>query len=293
MLIGPFYGLRDMADGADWAHVIGVALLAALAFALASSGCYVVNDIFDRVADQSHPRKKNRPIAAGHISVRAAALFALCLYAIAFGLLLFIGGRNGLLVAGAMALYVGNVMLYSAYMKHKVIADVMSLAIGFVLRVIAGCAAVGIEPSIWLLNVTLFLSMFLAFGKRLGERRILAPEPGQPERAVKHRRVQALYSENLLQMAVIATAVMTLMTYSTYVRDQAVASFELNMLLWATLLPATYGLLRAVVRVEKGDFDDPTLMALGDRGFQASALAFVALTAIHLWLRLQESGLTS
>jgi hypothetical protein len=137
-----------------------------------------------------------------------------------------------------------------------------------------GCAAAGIEPSAWLLNVTFFLSMFLAFGKRLGERRVLAGE----DRAVEHRKVQAGYTDSLLQMAVVVTAVSTLLTYGSYVQNlgaQHVVGFNL---MWLTMLPAFFGMFRAIVMLEQGRFDDPTELALHDRPFQLAALLFVLLT---------------
>ena len=145
-----------------------------------------------------------------------------------------------------------------------------------------GCAAAGIEPSVWLLNVTFFLSMFLAFGKRLGERKMLArdagPHPGGVSAAVAHRRVQAGYTDALLQMAVVVTAVCTLMTYALYVQGQGARYVVGFNLMWLTILPATYGLLRAIVMLERGRFDDPTELAVHDRGFQLAGLVFIAIT---------------
>ncbi|MDX2115651.1 MAG: UbiA prenyltransferase family protein [Planctomycetota bacterium] len=286
VLIGPLYGLRDALQlGASAQNIILTSLLAAAAFALVSSGCYVVNDIFDRVADRAHPRKRRRPLASGDVSVRAGWIFALLLFAAAAVVTLLIGMPTMPWVALTLVLYALNVTLYSLYLKHQVIADVMCLSLGFVLRVMGGCAAAGVEPSVWLLNVTFFLSMFLAFGKRLGERRTLAAEPGgAPEgRAVEHRRVQAGYTDALLQMAVVVTAVSTLMTYGSYLQiagSRHVVGFNL---MWLTMLPACYGMFRAIVMLERGRFDDPTELAVHDRPFQVAGFFFVALTlAIEL-----------
>ena len=290
VLIGPMYGLRDLADtGASLTEVVRVSILAAGAFALASSACYVINDIQDRVADRSHPRKRRRPLAAGHIGVGAARWLSVALFVGAGVLVALVGPPTWVLVAACVGLYVVNVLLYSAYFKHKVIADVICLALGFVLRVMGGCAAAGIEPSVWLLNVTFFLSMFLAFGKRLGERRTLAqatPDPTHPDlgRVFEHRKVQAGYTDTLLQMAMVVTAVSTLLTYGSYVQlsgQQYVVGFNL---IWLTMLPAFYGLFRAIVKVEQGVYDDPTELALHDRGFQAAGVMFVAVTVACMWL---------
>lgn len=295
VLIGPFYGYKDLlARGHSVSEVWPLLLspvIAAIAFALASSGCYVFNDLADRVADQAHPRKRRRPIAAGHISAGVARIYGMTLFVAAAGLLLAIPSPARTWVAVSLSLYVINVMAYSAFLKHFVIADVMSLSCGFVLRVMGGCAAAAISPSVWLLNVVLFLSMFLAFGKRLGERRTLGTESndGGAGAAVEHRRVQAGYTDTLLQMAVVVTAVITLMTYALYVNDQGeryIAGFNL---MWLTVLPATYALLRAIVIIERGLYDDPTELAVHDRPFQAAGLVFAAIT-VGLMLAFHHPG---
>lgn len=293
VLIGPAYGLHALLEsGASISEVAYKALLATAAFALASSSTYVVNDILDREADRLHPRKRRRPIAAGHVSVSTAWGYAGVLGLLALAVTLLIGPPTVGWVALSLALYVLNVLLYSFYLKHKVIADVICLALGFVLRVMGGCAAVGIEPSVWLLNVTFFLSMFLAFGKRLGERRTLARAAAdtpssvggtEANLAVGHRRVQAGYTDTLLQMAVVVTAVSTLMAYGSYVTSQSKQYVVGFNLLWLTMLPAFYGMFRCIVKLEQGAFDDPTELAVHDRGFQAAGLAFVAITVAVMW----------
>ncbi|MGP1346655.1 MAG: UbiA family prenyltransferase [Phycisphaerales bacterium] len=296
VLIGPFYA--SLAPGGTDLGVLaafGPALLAAAAFAIASSGCYIVNDYMDREADRMHPRKKHRPLAAGTVSPRAAlALAAACWVAgagIAASLAVF-DGWAALWVGIVVALYVANVLLYSLDIKHRPIADVMSLSIGFVLRVIAGCLAIGVAPSTWLLNAVLFLSMFLAFGKRLGERRALQRlASGSDERrldakelsilAAKVRRVQQRYSDQLLEMAVVTTAVATLLTYAGYLQSQeefyTIGALRFN-LLWATILPATYAMLRALLLLDRGMYDDPTELATRDRPSQVAGVAFVGIT---------------
>jgi hypothetical protein len=135
--------------------------------------------------------------------------------------------------------------------------------------------------------------MFLAFGKRLGERRTLGDD------AMAARAVQGVYTDELLRMMVVVTAVAMLLTYAGYVQDQesrfvwvlgdrALGTGEsprLGMnLLWLTVLPATFAVLRCIILLERGDFDDPTELATKDRDFQLAALAFAVLTAVLvLW----------
>lgn len=310
VLIGPFYHLTQAArEGRSLRDVVVPALIAAGAFALLSSACYIVNDILDAAADRLHPRKRSRPIASGAVRKGEAVVFAILLATLALASLAAVPGSPPAGVSdavaprpwvlGAMLLYAANVTAYSLVVKHLVIADVLSLSVGFVLRVMAGCWAVGIMPTVWLLNVTLFLAMFLSFGKRLGERKMLltAASVGSPghdpamsqaqvyEAAALHRRVQASYTDTLLQMAVVVTGVATLMGYAAYVQAQAdkglyYAGFNL---LWLTILPATYCLLRAIVLIERGAYDDPTELAMHDRAFQLGAAVFALITAGVMW----------
>jgi len=296
VLVGPLYGAVDMlAAGRDPWSVVRDALLAALSFCLASSACYVFNDIQDREADRLHPRKRKRPIAAGYISVRTALIYGTVLLGASAGVILGLPADVRLPVAATVGLYVLNVVAYSVYFKNKVIGDVVSLALGFVLRVIGGCAAVAIVPTTWLLNVAFFLSMFLAFGKRLGERRTLAVAQGDlndANRAAAHRAVHTLYTDAMLQMVVVVTAVGTLMTYAAYVQaaDPSVHIGQFNIL-WLTLVPAMYAMLRCIVLLEAGRYDDPTELAFKDRGFIAASIVFALITAaVFVLKRMHASG---
>ncbi|MCC6227826.1 MAG: UbiA prenyltransferase family protein [Phycisphaerales bacterium] len=279
VLIGPLYGFAA-GQTIDWRSVA----FAIVSFALASSGCYIINDIRDAEADRAHPRKRSRPIASGAVSPKAGVTFAILLFALA-GVAATFGVSPAVALPTCLWLvfYVLNVSLYSIGLKRVVVLDVISLASGFVLRVLAGCAAAGVEPSTWLLNSTLFVSMFLAFGKRLGERRTM----GADVAAV--RAVQSAYTDDLLRMVVVVTGVACLVTYAGYVQAQAerytshiFGAWGFN-LLWMTVLPATYGLLRCIVQVERGIYDDPTELASKDRPFQAAVALFVALTLLAIW----------
>ena len=279
--VGPLYGAAQGAtEGRAVGGVVWAVVLACASFALVSSGLYVVNDLLDAEADRAHPRKRSRPIASGAVGTNLAIGFAAGLLGVGFALVLAIPTPARWWVLGLVGLHALNVLVYSAKLKHHAIADVVSLSMGFVLRVLGGCAAVMIEPSTWLLNATFFLSMFLAFGKRLGERQSLGEE------AAAARSVQQRYSTDLLRMSVVVTAVATLLTYAQYVltRDDQYwvhapgGQFGMN-LLWLTLLPAMYGLMRSLLLLERGVYDDPTELAARDRPFQLAALVFALLTA--------------
>ncbi|MBL8763458.1 MAG: UbiA prenyltransferase family protein [Phycisphaerae bacterium] len=280
VLIGPAYGYAAVTP--DSARSVAGAVLA---FALASSACYVMNDLADREADRVHPRKRKRPLASGAVSPGAARVFTGLLLAGAAGGIVLVPGAARLWLAACVALYVLNVFAYTAVLKRAVILDVISLASGFVLRVLGGCAAAGVPPSSWLLNVTFFVSMFLAFGKRLGERRTMGAD------AAAARSVQSMYTDELLRMAVVVTAVATLLTYSEYVASQAEGFTRGFNLFWLTMLPATYALLRCIVLLERGAYDDPTELAVRDRPFQLSVLLFALLTVLLMTeVRIEHGG---
>lgn len=282
VLLGPAYGYADL--NTTWDHVLIPALIAVLAFSLTSSASYVFNDLKDIEQDRAHPRKRRRPIASGHVSIRQAQVFGVALYMGAIASLFLLDASVRSWVALWIGIYIINVSLYSLVFKHVLIADVMCLSIGFVLRVVAGCAAVGITPSLWLLNVTFFLSMFLAFGKRLGEQRMLG------ENAVSSRTVHELYTHSLLQMSVVVTAVATLLTYTGYIQQQSEQFGAGRVWYWLTVLPATYCLFRCIVLLDAGRYDDPTEIATKDRPFLVSAVLFATLTGGCVWMFRLASG---
>ena len=286
--IGPFYYLTDHALESDaWVFIADV-VMACAAFALASSGCYVFNDLADVEADRNHPRKKNRPIASGVVGESLARGYGLGLFITAFAIVAVLSSDTRWVTGAFLLAYIINVMAYSAKLKHIVIADVMSLSMGFVLRVLGGCAAISIAPTTWLLNVVLFLSMTLALGMRLGERRAATGD------ASTIRGVQSQYSDELLRMAVVVTAVGTLLTYAGYVTTRE-ADFAWPggnpdqgfNLLWITMIPATFALLRAMLLLEHGKYDDPTELAVSDRPFKVAAGVF-GLTMFGLWLYIRR-----
>ncbi len=279
VLLGPLYGYADL--NRPWIEVLVPALIAAAVFALVSSACYVVNDIVDAPYDRRHPRKARRPIASGVVTARQGAVFAGVLILGAAGLMLGLDRAVAPWVALAAGAYAANVAVYSLALKRIVMADVMCLSMGFVLRVMGGCAAVGIGPTSWLLNCTFFLAMFLSFGKRLGERRTMG---GQ---APAVRGVQRDYTDELLRMVVVVTAVATLITYAGYVQAHEKDYTRGFNLLWLTMLPATFGMLRCMVLLEHGDYDDPTELATRDRPFQLAVVVFGLVTlALIVALRL-------
>jgi decaprenyl-phosphate phosphoribosyltransferase len=287
VVVGPLYALADGHE-VRWLGVLG----AVLAFGFASSAAYVLNDIRDRDADRAHPRKRSRPIASGAVGTRTALIFALGLFlaaavfvAVAWDAAAGMGSWGPGWLGPLVGAYLVNTTVYSLLLKRLIILDVISLAAGFVLRVLGGCAAAGVEPSSWLVNCTFFVAMFLAFGKRLGERRTMG------DLVAEARGVQSAYTDSLLRMMVVVTAVVSLVTYAGYVQERAGQYTVGFNLLWLTMLPATYGLLRCIVLLERGAYDDPTELAAGDRPFQAAIGLFALITGVLMVLLRIRDGI--
>lgn len=142
------------------------AVLGFVAFCLMSGGVYVINDVFDKRDDAMNPRKAHRPIASGALNSRSAALWAIAFCAISLPIGIKVGDEFRFVL---WAYYILQIV-YMAVLKHAPIVDVLSIATGFVLRVVAGMFAVSAENmSLWLIFCVFFLALFLGFGKRYAE----------------------------------------------------------------------------------------------------------------------------
>ena len=248
-----------------------------LAFCLSSSGVYIFNDIVDRDEDRRHPRKQHRPLAAGRISVALAAVVGVGLVAAAAGLSAMLDPR----VALVLAMYLGINVAYSLALKRVVILDVMIVAFGFLLRVSAGGFCIGVPVSNWMLLTTLFLSLFLGFGKRRMDTapgRAGVPLQGRasPGRAASPGgRALQRYGARVLDYLVVICLTLTIMTYSLYaVGAQTVQKLGTDRLV-VTVPLVVFGLFRylyLVYRKKKGG--NPVEVFLGEP---------VILVAIALW----------
>ncbi|MDQ2788510.1 MAG: decaprenyl-phosphate phosphoribosyltransferase, partial [Actinomycetota bacterium] len=139
--------------------------IAFIAFSLAASGVYLVNDVQDVEADRAHPTKRNRPIAAGVVPPRLALGVAAALFAAAIGVS-FVASTDLVLVT---VVYIAVQLSYCFWLKHQPVVDISIVASGFLLRAIAGGAAAGIVLSQWFLLTTAFGSLFMVAGKRYAE----------------------------------------------------------------------------------------------------------------------------
>ena len=230
--------------------------MAFLVFCALSGVVYLFNDLRDRDADRLHPVKSKRPIASGDLAPGIAGLVAALLAAGAL-LVAFLLSTNFGLVA---ALYLGLLTLYSASLKHFVILDVLTIAIGFVLRTFGGAVVIDVHFSNWLLLLTLLGALFLGLSKRRAE--LVALASG----ASDHRRSLAEYSPYLLDQMISVVTSSTLVAYAFYtISPETVQRFGTEHLLLTMPFPL-YGIFRYLYLVHQREGGgDPSEMLLTDR----------------------------
>lgn len=263
---------------ADRAHPleleIALGLRAAIAFGLfclLSSSVYIVNDLLDREVDRLHPKKKNRPIASGALPVWAA----LALFVIVFG----VGVVGSYLLnpnfGTTASLYFITFLGYSLGLKKLVILDAVIIAIGFVMRAVAGAMAVSVGISVWLIVCTVFLALFLGFSKRRSELVGLGEDAGD------HRDVLRHYTVPHLDFLLGICASLAIVGYTMYsLSERTLTHVGPDSLI--TLPFVIFGIFRYLFLVVN-DFggDDPASTLLTDGPLLTSILCWVALWA---WL---------
>lgn len=250
-----------------------------LAFSLLAGCTYLFNDLRDVESDRRHPRKRARPIASGRLPI-AAAWAALPLLLVAAVALSWWLGPGFALVAG---LYLVQNLAYSLGLKSQVIIDVFVIALGFVLRAIAGVELLrpvspGTEISPWLLVCTFFGALFLALAKR---RRELA---NAGDVAGTQRKVLAHYSPELLDGLLIVSAACSLMGYALYtIWPSTVAKFGTEALLYTVPFVA-YGIFRYLYLLRVSEqAEDPSQVLLTDRWMAACVVGYLAAVVFILY----------
>ncbi len=246
-------------------------LIALAAFCLGSSAIYLINDVMDVESDRQHPTKRNRPIAAGRVTI-PQALFA-SVACVAGALLL---GWRASTPAGNVAAVVGAYMLlnllYSLRLKHVAIVDAFCIAAGFLLRVLAGGFAAEAPLSHWLMLCTLFLALFLALCKRRAEMDLLGEGRGS------HRKILLEYTPAFLDQSVVVLAACTIVNYTMYtVAPETAAKFGSENGLVYTVPFVVFGLFRylLLVQTQKGGGNPTRVLLGGDLLFVLNGLAWL------------------
>ncbi len=258
-------------DEVLWA--VGSAVGAFLCFCLAASAIYIFNDILDRKTDALHPKKCNRPIAAGIVPIPAATVlsFVCAAGAIAFSYLLT-PGLTVIIVA-----YILLMALYSLSLRTVMILDCVVIAVGFCLRAIAGAVVVHVFISPWLVICTFALCLFLAFGKRRTEIAQLS------ENSEAFRKTLGSYTPELLAHMLDVTSGLAVICFLLYAMDdRTLRLFGSNNLVYTTPL-VLYCIFRFSALTQEGRFSDPVELILSDLPFQIGFVLWVVSCIVVIY----------
>ena len=262
--------------------------LAFLAFCLASSIIYLINDLLDLENDRQHPIKRNRPLASGRLPISWAITTIGVLLLVCAGLTAAIftipiserdtfaslGGSN-LVFAATISSYLVLMVLYSVRLKHVVLLDVFIIAAGFVLRILAGAVVIPVSISPWLYLVTILLSLFLALNKRRHELVLLQ------DGASSHRQILKEYSLPMLDQMITIVSAATFMSYSLYTFQGPTGNHRLMI----TIPFVLYGMFRYLYLVYmKMEGGSPEEVLLRDRHMLATVVLCVAIIIVVLYI---------
>ena len=258
-----------------------------IAFCFLSSATYIINDALDLKKDRLHPFKKSRPLASGKVLPTEAFVVFVVLIIITFSLGQYIGG----LFFFIAFIYIALQISYSLFVKGIVIFDIMFIATGYILRVLAGEAVTGYHISVWLLLTTISLSLFLAVGKRRSELTLLKNVSGT--RIDEVRKSLSHYSENLLDSftAIFATSTFIFYSMFTYLENPRGIQISIDLFLpeylpyylqkkWLmiTIIPVIYGLMKYLEDIyEKSEGESPDRVLLSDKALLSSVVIWTLL----------------
>jgi 4-hydroxybenzoate polyprenyltransferase len=250
--------------------------LAFFAFCLLSSTVYIINDVLDVKLDQLHPRKKNRPIASGKVSKQHAWLVALVIMAVCVAINVYL---NNTLFSIALLSYLLINIAYVFKLKHISLVDCFCIASGFVIRVLAGCYAIQVAPSDWIVVVTFFLALFLAFGKRKSELVLL------DKGAQSHRSSLTGYSLPMLDVFIYISAAICITAYLMYTLTSTSFPAHLHQPLKYSAFFVVFGLFRYIQLIDASRTvdGDPTTLVYNDRLLQLTILAWVVYAAFVIY----------
>ncbi|MGH3321142.1 MAG: decaprenyl-phosphate phosphoribosyltransferase [Streptosporangiaceae bacterium] len=250
-------------------HVVLDVGLAFVAFCLAASGTYLINDAVDVEADRRHPEKRHRPIAAGIVPVPLAI-------GVGVGCVIASLGVSALTFSWRLpATMVGYLVLTTAYtvwLKHIVVVDLVGVAAGFVLRALAGAAAAGVMVSDWFLIVASLGSLFMVAGKREAELR------GQPDGAT--RATLEAYSHSYLSYVRAMSSGATIVTYCLWALSH---QGEGGWCFFLSIVPFALAILRYAMLIDSGSGESPEAIVLRDRHLQVYGVLLIILVAIGIY----------
>lgn len=255
------------------------AIVAALAFSFAASAVYCLNDIKDIEADRLHPKKCKRPLASGNISVAQGVCLLVASVIVSFAVAIFGGGLTGGPLALLLALYIAINVAYCYKLKQYAIIDVFIVAIGFVMRVVAGGVACDIWLSPWIVSMTFLLALFLAFAKRRDD--VVLYQSGVPVTRSNTLR----YNLDFLNQTLGILASITMVCYIIYTVQPDVVARMGSQYVYISAVFVLAGILRylqlAIVDARSGS---PTKVLVRDRFIQLCIFCWLSTFLIVIYL---------
>lgn len=251
-------------------------LVAFIIFSLASSSVYIINDILDVESDRAHPKKKYRPIASGEVTVKQAMIFLVLLVIIIIGGLFF----SRTIFAFVIILYLITNLLYSLKVKSIVLLDVFFISFGFMLRVLGGAAAIGVNVSSWMILTTIFISLFLAISKRRSELSQIVNK----DNIDKQRKVLKEYSVEFADQINTIAAAGTIISYALYtVSERTVATFGTEKLIYTTPF-VIYGIFRYMYLMHQKNLgESPTSIVTKDIPIILDVIAWFSFSIMIIY----------
>jgi len=244
-------------------------------FCLLSSSAYILNDIVDVESDRKHPLKSARPIAKGEIKISTAVFLFIILAVISLGLSAWL---SPLFALTALIYFILN-LLYSLYLKHVVIIDVMCIALGFVIRAVAGAVLIGVEISAWLVVCTTLLALFLSFGKRRHELLLLETQ------ATDHRKILSEYSPYFLDQMISVVTASTVVAYAFYTLSPEVEIKLGTGHMDLTIPFVLYGVFRYLYLIhQKEGGGSPTRMLLTDKPILINVILWLLAVVLIVYV---------
>ena len=244
-------------------------------FCLLSSSVYILNDIMDVESDRKHPLKSARPIASGKIKISTAVVLFVILSLVSLSLSVCLSP----LFALTAAVYFILNLLYSVYLRHVVIIDVMCIALGFVIRAVAGAVLIGVEISAWLIVCTTLLALFLSFGKRRHELLLLETQ------ATDHRKILSEYSPYFLDQMISVVTASTVVAYAFYTLSSEVETKLGTGHMDLTIPFVLYGVFRYLYLIhQKEGGGSPTRMLLNDKPILVNIILWLVSVVLIVYI---------
>lgn len=246
-----------------------------IAFCLASSAIYAINDVLDQQEDQRHPKKRLRPVASGEVARGEAVAMYVVLVVAALAMSLVVSPLFPMMVG----LYLLVMLAYVLGLKRVAILDVLILAVGFVIRAYAGGVAAHVWVSPWLVLCTLTLALFLGFAKRESER------VGLGQNAAETRTIEwNIYDEKSLEHMMTVSAALAIATYMLYTVSPETIAHVGHPWMFLTVLPVVYGVFRFYRRAITGQATGPVEMVRRDPAFVVALAVWLGMVAIMLFV---------